>query len=374
MDADVVVWHDLGRGTGPAAGPPSPSTGPLRRPHRRRRGRAQRGARAGRAVARHGVPALPVVAELRGGARPRRGRQPGRRAARWRRAARGRACTTVGGAGGAGARAAADPAARVPVRRHRRAGQGAAARPVGGAAGAAGAGGARRRRGRRRHGELRRVRRLHVGRAAVATPAAPGSGDEPPGYRAFATWDPLPTLDEARSFAEFWRWLSGVRGPGRRVRPQLRRLLLQRAGREPLAARFGAALRRPARGARAWPRWRSSSAIRLGRHLRRRRRVVPLRARARGSSASPPRPGSLGAIPRRAGRTRCAGTAMPSASTAQPPDPGPAERLLEYNADDVAATHALRDVDDLARRSRRFRWPPICDGAPARARSDVPAS
>lgn len=31
------------------------------------------------------------------------------------------------------------------------------------------------------------------------------------GYRAFATWDPLPTQDEARSFAEFWAWLSDVR-------------------------------------------------------------------------------------------------------------------------------------------------------------------
>jgi predicted RecB family nuclease len=31
------------------------------------------------------------------------------------------------------------------------------------------------------------------------------------GYRAFATWDPLPTEDEARSFAEFWRWLTEVR-------------------------------------------------------------------------------------------------------------------------------------------------------------------
>ncbi|WP_199430711.1 TM0106 family RecB-like putative nuclease [Qaidamihabitans albus] len=31
------------------------------------------------------------------------------------------------------------------------------------------------------------------------------------GYHAFATWDPLPTTDEARSFAEFWAWLSDVR-------------------------------------------------------------------------------------------------------------------------------------------------------------------
>jgi predicted RecB family nuclease len=31
------------------------------------------------------------------------------------------------------------------------------------------------------------------------------------GYRAFATWDPLPTRDEGRSFGEFWTWLSDVR-------------------------------------------------------------------------------------------------------------------------------------------------------------------
>jgi predicted RecB family nuclease len=34
---------------------------------------------------------------------------------------------------------------------------------------------------------------------------------EPPGYRAFATWEPLPTDDEARSFAAFWQWLTMVR-------------------------------------------------------------------------------------------------------------------------------------------------------------------
>ncbi len=30
-------------------------------------------------------------------------------------------------------------------------------------------------------------------------------------YRPFATWDPLPTVDEGRSFAEFWAWLTGQR-------------------------------------------------------------------------------------------------------------------------------------------------------------------
>lgn len=47
--------------------------------------------------------------------------------------------------------------------------------------------------------------------ALLAHPGGRRAGDEPDGYRAFVTWDPLPTVDEARSFAEFWSWLSGVR-------------------------------------------------------------------------------------------------------------------------------------------------------------------
>lgn len=31
------------------------------------------------------------------------------------------------------------------------------------------------------------------------------------GYRAYVTWDPLPSDDEARSFGEFWTWFTGVR-------------------------------------------------------------------------------------------------------------------------------------------------------------------
>ena len=47
--------------------------------------------------------------------------------------------------------------------------------------------------------------------ALLRRPAAGVPGDEPEGYRAFATWEPVPTQDEARSFAAFWGWLSGVR-------------------------------------------------------------------------------------------------------------------------------------------------------------------
>src|SRR5690606_20575737 len=40
------------------------------------------------------------------------------------------------------------------------------------------------------------------------------SGDalgEPSGYRSFVTCDPLPSDDEARSFAAFWTWFSSIR-------------------------------------------------------------------------------------------------------------------------------------------------------------------
>nr|WP_296771688.1 TM0106 family RecB-like putative nuclease [Rhodococcus sp. (in: high G+C Gram-positive bacteria)] len=36
-------------------------------------------------------------------------------------------------------------------------------------------------------------------------------GGPAPVYRGFVTWDPLPTEDEGRSFAEFWGWLMGKR-------------------------------------------------------------------------------------------------------------------------------------------------------------------
>ncbi|WP_072805708.1 TM0106 family RecB-like putative nuclease [Rhodococcoides yunnanense] len=36
-------------------------------------------------------------------------------------------------------------------------------------------------------------------------------GGPEPVYRGFVTWDPLPTVDEGRSFAEFWTWLMGRR-------------------------------------------------------------------------------------------------------------------------------------------------------------------
>ncbi len=42
----------------------------------------------------------------------------------------------------------------------------------------------------------------------LLTGSVPGESE---GYRAFSTWDPLPSDDEARSFAAFWTWFTGVR-------------------------------------------------------------------------------------------------------------------------------------------------------------------
>jgi len=47
--------------------------------------------------------------------------------------------------------------------------------------------------------------------ALLTHPGGRRAGDEPDGYRSFVTWQPLPTPDEARSFAEFWTWLTAVR-------------------------------------------------------------------------------------------------------------------------------------------------------------------
>ena len=151
-----------------------------------------------------------------------------------------------------------------------------------------------------------------------ATPAAGGPATSRAGYRAFATWDPLPTSDEARSFAEFWAWFSGVRAQ---------------------AAATGRTFAAYCYNAQAENRWLLGSAQRFaGRpgvpDLAEVERFVAdprgstctrwstsgSSARtARGSSASPRWPGSPGAIPRRAGRTPCAGTATPSGWTARRP-------------------------------------------------------
>jgi predicted RecB family nuclease len=75
---------------------------------------------------------------------------------------------------------------------------------------------------------VRRNRRISVPRADVEVDVDMESFDEagaylwgcllsgsdiglPGGYQAFVTWEPVPTPAEAKSFAAFWQWLTGVR-------------------------------------------------------------------------------------------------------------------------------------------------------------------
>ena len=168
-------------------------------------------------------------------------------------------------------------------------------------------------------------------------------GDEPEGYRAFATWEPVPTPDEARSFAAFWTWLTGVRdraaATGRTFAAYCYNEQAENRWLLASARRFAGLPGIPevARG-RGVHRRRP-----LGRPVRRGRRVVPLRPR-QGAQADRPRGrfrlarprgqrGELHALVPRRGRAWTA-----------PSRTGPSGvRLLEYNADDVAATRALRE-------------------------------
>ena len=143
--------------------------------------------------------------------------------------------------------------------------------------------------------------------------------DPAPGYHAFATWDPLPSSTRPARSRSSGAGCPGC-GAGRGVRSQLRGLLLQRARREPLAPRVGAALRRTAGGAHG----------RGGRGVHRHPAWVDiyavvdewfLCAHGKGLKRIAPAAGFGGAIPRQAGRTPCGGTAMPSASTARRPIP-----------------------------------------------------
>jgi predicted RecB family nuclease len=93
-----------------------------------------------------------------------------------------------------------------------------------------------------------------------------------PGYHAFATWEPVPTADEGRSFAR--------RGTGtsRRAGSEFPGVLLQRTGREPLDAALGRAVRRHPGGADNRRGTRVHRLDPVGGSLRRDQRGVPLRA------------------------------------------------------------------------------------------------
>jgi predicted RecB family nuclease len=161
------------------------------------------------------------------------------------------------------------------------------------------------------------------------------------GYRGFATWVPVPTRDEARSFAAFWAWLSDVR----------RR-----------AAERGLSFRAYCYNEQAENRWLRGSVERFGGEP-----GIPAAEEVEAFIASDawidlfPAVSESFLCPHGKGLKRVAPSAGfgwrdPEAGgensmrwyrravglDGEEPDPAMRDRLLIYNEDDVRATHALR--------------------------------
>jgi predicted RecB family nuclease len=183
-------------------------------------------------------------------------------------------------------------------------------------------------------------------------PGGSRPGDEPDGYRAFATWAPVPTEDEARSFAEFWGWLAGVRAraaaTGRSFAAYCyneqaeNRWLLASARR--FAGLPGIPPVAEVEAFIADPCWVDLFAVVsdwfLCAHGKGLKRIAP----AAGFSWRDPEAGGENSM-----RWYRDAVGMDGA----PPDDAQRQRLLEYNADDVAATRVLREwmtspaIDDV---------------------------
>jgi predicted RecB family nuclease len=166
-------------------------------------------------------------------------------------------------------------------------------------------------------------------------------GDEPEGYRAFATWEPVPTPDEARSFAAFWGWLTGVReraaATGRSFAAYCyneqaeNRWLLASARRFP--GMPGIPTQAQVEAFIADPCWVDLFAVVgewfLCAHGKGLKRIAP----AAGFAWRDPEAGGENSM-----RWYRDAVGMDGAAR----DPQQRRRLLEYNADDVAATRAVR--------------------------------
>jgi predicted RecB family nuclease len=178
--------------------------------------------------------------------------------------------------------------------------------------------------------------------ALLTRPGGTLPGDEPDGYRAFATWEPVPTRDEARSFAAFWGWLSGVRrraaATGRSFAAYCyneqaeNRWLLASARR--FAGLPGIPTEAQVEAFIADPCWVDLFAVVgewfLCAHGKGLKRIAP----AAGFAWRDPEAGGENSM-----RWYRDAVGMDGAAR----DPQQRRRLLEYNADDVAATRALRE-------------------------------
>lgn len=164
---------------------------------------------------------------------------------------------------------------------------------------------------------------------------------DPPGYRAFVTWDPVPTDDEARSFAEFWEWLMGVR-----LRARARGLTFRAYCYNELAEnRWLLASARRFRGRPGIPTDRqvqefidSDGWFDLFRSVQ----DQFLCAQGKGLKTIAPVAGFSWRDPAASGENSMRWYRDAVGMDGAEPDLSQRVRLFEYNEDDVRATHALR--------------------------------
>jgi len=176
----------------------------------------------------------------------------------------------------------------------------------------------------------------------LSYPGGRRPGDEPEGYRGFATWEPVPTRDEGRSFGEFWTWLSAVRAR---------------------AAESGRTFAAYCYNEQAENRWLLSSARRFAGMPG----VPPvgeveefiaaewwvdlfavvndwfLCAQGKGLKKIAPAAGFAWRDPEAGGENSMRWYRDAVGMDGAPPDAAQRERLLGYNTDDVRATRALRE-------------------------------
>ena len=178
--------------------------------------------------------------------------------------------------------------------------------------------------------------------AQLSYPGGRRAGDQEEGYRAFATWEPVPTPDEGRSFGEFWTWFSGIRAA---------------------AAESGRTFAAYCYNEQAENRWLLSSAQRFAGMPG----VPPIEevqefiaadswvdlfavvnewflcVQGKGLKKIAPLAGFAWRDPEAGGENSMRWYRDAVGMDGEPPDAAQRERLLGYNTDDVLATKALRE-------------------------------
>jgi predicted RecB family nuclease len=178
--------------------------------------------------------------------------------------------------------------------------------------------------------------------ALLTRPGGTAVGDEPEGYRAFATWEPVPTPDEGRSFAAFWSWLSGVRArahaTGRSFAAYCYNEHAENRWMLASARRFAGEPGMPTVAEIeefiGGPQWVDLFAL-VGEWF--------LCAHGKGLKRIAPAAGFAWRDAEAGGENSMRWYRDAVGMDGAPPDRGQRRRLLEYNADDVAATRALRE-------------------------------